>query len=55
MLAEIGAVVVIVKNLLDGTKTGLDLFGRRADAQKRVKHSKIGSQGSRNSSIDASP
>ena len=37
MLTEIGALVVIVKNLLDGTKTGLDLFGRRADAQKNVK------------------
>ena len=37
MLTEIGALVAIVKNLLEGTKTGIDIFGRRGDAQKTVK------------------
>ena len=38
MLTEIGALVTIVKNLLDGTKTGIDILGRRrSGAQKSVK------------------
>ena len=45
MLTEIGALVTIVKSLLDATKTGTDLFGRKKPIDPNLSNLKLRIEG----------